>query len=60
MKKTLLIGSAYAHMSQHPVRQDIVDEIKAKTTKWKPREVTQNHFSNVPLKQMLNTLGSLE
>ena len=58
--KNLLIGSAYAHLNHHPVRQEIVDDIKAMTTKWKPREVSQNHFSQFPLKKMRNTLGSLE
>ena len=34
----------------HPVRQELIDEIKAKTTKWKPREVKDNHFGNMSAK----------
>ena len=60
MKKTLFVTSVYAQMQQHPVRQEIVDDIKARTTKWKPREVLQNHFIHTPVAQMHHTLGSLE
>lgn len=50
MQTGMFIGGAYAHLNQHPVRQEIVDEIKSLTNKWKPREVSQNHFSEIPLK----------
>ena len=33
---------------QHPVREEIVDEIKLKATSWKPKEVHENHLRHVP------------
>ena len=47
-------------LKRHPVRQEIVDEILAKTTSWKPRQVSENHFSQVPTKKIHHTLGSLD
>ena len=35
----LLLDSSFASLIEHPVRQEIVDEIKSKTTKWRPREI---------------------
>ena len=58
--KSLFLGSALAQLQQHPVRQEVVDAIKAKTTKWKPREVHENHFRHISVEQMQHTLGSLE
>ena len=60
---SLLLSSSLANqhtLNRHPVRQEIVDEVLRKTTSWRPKQVSQNHFSNVPAKKMHHTLGSLD
>jgi hypothetical protein len=60
---SLLLTSSFAEdqtLKRHPVRQEIVDEILSKTSKWKPRQVNKNHFVKVPAKKMHHTLGSLD
>lgn len=44
---------------KHPVRQDIVEEIKAKATTWKPMEVHENLLSLVPADDIQSKLGFL-
>ena len=34
-----LVSLALAEGKKHPVREDIVEEIKLKATSWKPKEV---------------------
>lgn len=41
----------------HPVREEIVEDIKLKATSWKPKEVSQNHLRNT--KDIAGLLGSL-
>ncbi len=36
------------HLDEHPVRQEIVDQIKKKTNKWEPMEVADNHMALIP------------
>ena len=48
---TLACG-AMAEDMKHPVRQEIVDEIKLKATSWKPREVEDNHLRHVPIEKV--------
>jgi hypothetical protein len=58
----LLISSAYAAsqtVKQHPVRHEIVEEIKLKATSWKPREVDQNHLRHIPVENIHLMTGSL-
>ena len=48
---------------KHPVRDEIVDEIKLKATSWKPREVSDNplrHRSVESLKASMGQLGVSE
>lgn len=50
-----------ADMDAHPVRQEIVDEVKRKTKKWTPREINDNHFKNKTAREIRDgTLGSLD
>ena len=56
MKISFAIGCVAAF---HPVRQEIVDDIKLKTTSWKPREVHENHLRHVPQDQLGSLMGSL-
>ena len=45
----------------HPVRQELVDEIKAKTKTWKPREIKDNHFRGKTAKEIRDgTIGNLD
>jgi len=59
-----ILGDKKSHkgvdLEQHPVRQEIVDQIKAKTVKWVPQEVEHNHFSKMPKDEIMHTLGSLD
>ena len=41
----MLAIAAQAREIQHPVRPEIVEEIKRKTSKWQPIEVEDNHFA---------------
>ena len=47
-------------ISAHPVRQAIVDEIRAKATTWEARDIADNHFAQLSKEEILGTLGSLE
>lgn len=48
-------------MELHPVRQEIVDEVKRKTQKWKAREIKDNHFRDKTAREVREgTLGSLD
>jgi hypothetical protein len=38
--------------SYNPVRQDIIDQIKAKTNKWVPMELESSKFRDVSFGQM--------
>ena len=44
---------------KHPVRLEMVEEIKAKTQSWTPREVHENHFAKVPADQIKNRFGNM-
>lgn len=59
-KYTPLILAGVHGLKHHPVREELVQEIKAKTSKWTPMEVKENHFRNVPAGEIQNTLGSLD
>ena len=57
-----LITTAYAAMQgvkEHPVRHEIVEEIKLKAKSWKPREVAQNHLRHIPTENIHLMTGSL-
>ena len=42
----------------HPVRQEIIDEIQAKTKMWWPQtDMEQNPMSKIPSKMIKNSLG---
>jgi len=45
--------------AKHPVRQEIVDEIKARTTMWKPLDPAKNPMRKVPKHLVRSTLGLL-
>ena len=44
---------------KHPVRQEIVDEIKAGTNAWWPREIHENHLRHVPVEKIPGKTGNL-
>lgn len=43
----------------HPVRQEIVDQISERTTKWKAKDPSLNVMSKVPIENIKGSLGSL-
>ena len=42
----------HSGLKQHPVREEIVDEIKQQTSSWTPKEVGDNHLRHVPVEQI--------
>lgn len=64
MKIKLLIISTVAAvsslpvMSEHPVNQQMVDEIKAKTNKWQPMDPSMNPLSQVKHDDLHMMLGT--
>ena len=49
---------AYAN-DKHPIRQEIVDEIKLKATSWKPMEVEKNHMRHHSAAEIKGSMGHL-
>ena len=45
---------------QHPVREEIVEQIKLKTTKWKPMEMHENSFRDHSAESLHKRLGALD
>ena len=44
---------------RHPVRSELIEEIKQKTTKWTPKEVHENVLRDASPEQIQNKMGSL-
>jgi len=55
----VVAGSAESTSKLHPVREEIVDEIKKLATSWTPREVSDNHLRHVPVNNIQMQMGSL-
>jgi len=55
----LLASTASAREMQHPVRQEIVEEIKRKTSKWEPMEVADNHFARYAKEEIHSQANSI-
>ena len=56
-----LLSLPLTHSSTlHPVRQELVDEIKQKTTKWTPKEAHRNPLKDIPAHQLKSRLGTLD
>lgn len=53
----LLISSVVSKL--HPVRQELIEEIKAKTNSWIPQELHENHLVSVPVELLQQKLGYL-
>ena len=45
--------------AKHPIRQEIVDEIKLKATTWKPKEVSENHMRHRSVESIKGSMGHL-
>jgi hypothetical protein len=63
MKKTIFIGAATLCLSSvvlavNPINDDIVIEIKAKTTRWIPHEPSQNPLKDFSHEQLQMLLGT--
>lgn len=44
---------------KHPIRHEIVDEIKLKATSWKPKEVEDNHLRHRSPESLKASMGHL-
>lgn len=45
--------------AKHPIRQEIVDEIKLKATTWTPKEVSENHMRHRSVESIKGSMGHL-
>ena len=54
---SIMVVQSQSSGMRHPVRQEIVDEIKTRTKSWVPVEVKDNKFRDVPVEQLLGKLG---
>ena len=54
----LVLGFACADL-QHPVREEIVLQIKENASSWKPKEVKDNHLSKVSSEEIRGRFGNL-
>jgi len=50
---------AMAEASKHPIRDEIVNEIKLKTNSWKPKEVSSNHLRHRSVESIKTSMGHL-
>ena len=56
----LLVGAASAfNFEKHPVRQEVIDRIKATQTSWTPAELDSNPLSKITLEQINMRGGNL-
>ena len=53
------VAVASANDVKHPVRQEIVDEIKLKATSWTPKEVEDNHMRHRSVESIKSSMGHL-
>lgn len=60
MFKLAIIGSisAFAYAQQHPVNQELVEEIKQKTNSWAPHAVEENPMSGKSMTEIMGLLGT--
>ena len=55
---SLLAASALAEKA-HPVRQEVVDQVRLRTASWQPKEVHENHLRHYAVDRLpLGNLGS--
>jgi hypothetical protein len=59
MKKLIIVGIAatITLAVEHPIRQDLIDSIKAKTSMWEPLEIHENPFASLSADEMRGRLG---
>ena len=48
-----------SNAEQHPVREEIVEEIKLKATSWKAKPVNDNHMRHRSVESIKNSMGHL-
>ena len=60
MFKLAALGSiaAFTLAQEHPINQEIVEEIKSKTDLWTPAEASENPLAFVPVESLLGRLGT--
>ena len=55
----LAVAASAASHSQHPIRQEIYDEILLKATSWRPKPIAQNHLRHMRVDEIEGMLGLL-
>lgn len=53
------VSMAEASAAKHPVREEIVEEIKLKATSWTPKEVGANHIRHRSVESIKASMGHL-
>jgi len=58
--KLIIVGTiaATAFAIDHPVNENVVNDIKSKTTKWTPMDPSENPLSNLSTSDILGLLGT--
>ena len=57
---TLAVQAKKEQISQkHPIREDIVEEIKLKATSWTPKAVDENHMRHHSAEDLYRSAGNL-
>lgn len=44
-------------LKQHPVRNDLYQEIKAKAARWTPTDPADNYFKDIPVHRLQSKMG---
>ena len=56
----IAIATVAAKKSEkHPVREEIVEEIKLKTTSWTPKAVDDNHMRHQSVESLKHSMGNM-
>ena len=50
--------AAMAAEQQHPIREEVVEQVKMRTTSWKPKEVNDNHLRHKSVESIKNGMGN--
>jgi len=54
----LLTVAVMANEELHPVREEVVEQIKLRATSWKPKEVQDNHLRHKSVEGIKNSMGN--
>ena len=58
MLKIVVLGTVLSFALGHPIREDVYNEIKKRTTQWIPKEISENPLANYTEEQIRGLLGT--